>query len=53
MRWFLLCLLLSGCSNTSYLVPDHEKSTSEYNLMDSPDGMQDPNIRVKLIRTEY
>lgn len=53
MRFVLLCLLLSGCSNTSCLVPDYRKNTAEYNLMDSPDGQDDPNARIKVIKWNY
>lgn len=54
MRWLLLCLLLSGCAtNRDYLIPDSERNTAQYNLMDSPDGMQDPNLRTKLFKFEY
>jgi hypothetical protein len=49
----LACLLLSGCSNTSILIPDHERNTAEYNLLDSPDGMTDPNLRTKLFKVNY
>lgn len=53
MRWLLLCLLLGGCANTSYMVPDYRKNTNQYNLMDSPDGQQDPNARIKVISVKY
>ena len=53
MRWLLACLLLGGCSNTSMLVPDHEHNTAQYNLLDSPDGMQDPNVKTKTIILKY
>jgi len=53
MRCLLLLLLLSGCSNTSYMVPDGRKNTAQYNMMDSPDGSDDPNLRVKLIKINY
>ena len=54
MRWLIFCLLLTGCAgDNSYLVHDNEKNTSEYNLMDSPDGMQDPNLRTKTILFRY
>ena len=53
MRWLLLCLLLGGCAGTSYMVPDYRKNTSQYNLLDSPDGQDDPNPRIKLIKWNY
>lgn len=53
MRWLLILLLLGGCSSTSYMVHDPRKNTSQYNMMDSPDGMPDPNLRTKLIRFQY
>ena len=49
----LACLLLSGCSNTGILIPDHERNTAEYNLLDSSDGMTDPNLRTKLFKVDY
>jgi hypothetical protein len=53
MRFVLLSLLLNGCSNTSYMVPDYRKNTDQYNLMDSSDGQDDPNARIKLIKWKY
>jgi hypothetical protein len=53
MRLVLFCLLLGGCSSTSVMVPDHERNTSQYNLLDSPDGMNDPNARIKIINIKY
>ena len=50
----MFCLFLTGCaSDNSYVVHDPEKNTSEYNLLDSPDGMQDPNLRSKTVIFEY
>ena len=54
MRWILACLLLSSCAtDRNYLTPDHERNTAEYNLLDSSDGMQDPNLRTKLFKVNY
>jgi|GEM_PF-6207275 len=54
MWWLFLCLILAGCaSNRDYLIPEDEKNTAQYNLMNSPDGRPDPNLRTKLIRFEY
>lgn len=50
---FLLSILLSGCSGTSYMIPDYRKNTSQYNLLDSPDGQDDPNARIKIINVKY
>jgi len=53
MKKLVFCLFLTGCANNNYVVHDPEKNTSEYNLLDSPDGMQDPNLRSKTVIFEY
>jgi hypothetical protein len=54
MKKLVFCFLLAGCAgDNSYVVHDPEKNTSEYNLMDSPDGMQDPNLRAKTVIFKY
>ena len=54
VKKLIFCFLLAGCaSDNSYMVHDPEKNTSEYNLLDSPDGMQDPNLRAKTIIFKY
>jgi hypothetical protein len=35
------------------VVHDPEKNTNKYNLLDSPDGMEDPNLKCKVIGFEY
>jgi hypothetical protein len=59
LAWILMTFFFIGCSNTNYrnipdgMCEDSQNYSTKYNLMDSPDGSQDPNINAKILSREF
>jgi len=59
LAWILMTFFFVGCANVSYktipdgMSEDAQDYPTKYNLMDSPDGSQDPNINAKILSREF
>ena len=57
--WIVIAYFFIGCSNTNYrnipdgMCEDSQNYSTKYNLLDSPDGSQDPNINAKILSREF
>jgi hypothetical protein len=64
LAWVFLAFLLMGCSTTSQvskdqgwlpsgMAEDAQDYTTKYNMMDSPDGSNNPNVQANIFNIKY
>ena len=64
LAWVFLAFLLMGCSTTSQvgkdqgwlpsgMAEDAQDYPTKYNMMDSPDGSNNPNVQANIFNIKY
>lgn len=59
LAWILMTFFFVGCANTTYktipsgMAEDAQDYPTKYNMMDSPDGRQNPNAQVNIFGVTY
>ena len=59
VAWILMTFFFIGCANTTYqtipnaMCEDSQNYSTKYNMMDSPDGRQNPNAQVNIFGVQY